>query len=200
MRKIKPLALAFILLALIGCHAPVSRKVIVMGRGKIVVGENKIDMKDGTGYAEETVEIEGTKPTQWQVTTSTGKKTVNIPEEKGVYILNLKTDTIIGSRQTLGNDISNSKGITQEELKIKIDSLTLLTKGDNVHLGGRNYFIIPGQIIKVSPNIEAKVFGPFTLISHKLEMDSGNNIPEIYKFYTNTEMRQLIGKFVKMTK
>ena len=52
----------------------------------------------------------------------------------------------------------------------------------------------------MSPNIEAKVFGPFTLISNKLEMDSGNNIPEIYKFYTNTEMRQLIGKFVKMTK
>ena len=68
-------------------------------------------MKDITGFAEEILYIAGTKLTQWRVTISTGKKTVTIHEEKGVYIMNLKTDTIIVSHKLLGDDIGNNKVI-----------------------------------------------------------------------------------------
>ena len=183
----------------LACHKPVTRKVIIMGRGKIIVSDQKIEMQDGTGYAEESKEISGNQPVVWDVTTPKVKTTVTIPEEKGIYILNLKTDTLVGSLQLVGLDISNPNVITQEELKLKIDSLTQLTKGDNVQFGGRNYFILPGQIIKISPNIHAMIYGPFTLISNTIETDDNNTLPEIYKFYTNTEMHQLIEKFKKMT-
>ncbi len=183
----------------VSCHKPVTRKVIIMGRGKIIVSDQKVEMQDGTGYAEESEDIEGTQPVKWDVTTPKGKSTVTIPEERGVYILNLKTDTLVGSLQLVGLDISNQNVITQEELKWKIDSLIKLTKGDNVEFGGRNYFILPGQIIKITPNIKGKIYGPFTLISNTIETDDNNTMPEIYKFYTNTEMHQLIEKFKKMT-
>ena len=190
--------IALILMA-VSCHKPITRKVIIMGRGKIIVSDQKVEMQDGTGYAEESEDIEGTQPVKWDVTTPKGKSTVTIPEERGVYILNLKTDTLVGSLQLVGLDLSNKNVITQEELKLKIDSLTQLTKGDNVQFGGRNYFILPGQIIKITPNIHAKIYGPFTLISNTIETDDNNTMPEIYKFYTNTEMHQLIEKFKKMT-
>lgn len=194
----KILFAAAIVVIFSGCQPEVSRTVVVMGRGKIIVGENKVEVKDGTGYAEEKVNLEGSQPLEWQITTPLEKRTIKIPTEKGVYILNLKTDTIIGSLQLLGGDLSSNHTITQEELKIKIDSLTALTKGENVQVGGRNYFILPGQFIKVSSNIHAKIFGPFTLIPSTMDAEEG--APEIYKFYTNTEMRQLIEKFIKMTK
>lgn len=181
------------------CNKPVTRKVVIMGRGKLKVENKSISMEDGTGYAEEISEITGNEPVEWDITTPQGKTKITVPEERGVYILNLKTDTLVGSLQIVGVDLSRSNQITQEELQWKIDSLTKLTKGDNVQLGGRNYFILPSQIIKVSPNINAKIFGPFTLISNTMEVDDKNELPEIYKFYTNTEMHQLIDKFKKMT-
>ncbi len=195
----KQFAFITLILFAVACHKPVTRKVIIMGRGKIVVSDQKVDMQDGTGYAEESENIEGTEPITWKITTPKGKSTVTIPEEKGTYILNLKKDTLVGSLQLVGLDISNQNVITQEELKWKIDSLIKLTKGDNVEFGGRNYFILPGQIIKISSNINAKIYGPFTLISNTIDTDDNNTMPEIYKFYTNTEMHQLIEKFKKMT-
>jgi len=186
-------------IAIFACNQPVTKKVLIMGRGQITTQDNNITMSDGSGYTEETVDIAGDKPVTWNVTTPAGKTTVNIPQEKGFYIFNLKTDTLVGSQQLLGTDLSSGRTITQEELKVKIDSLTKLTTGENVSLGGRNYFVLPNQLIKVSSNIEARVFGPFTKVSSTLEPNKDGSTPEIYKFYTNSEMRQLIDNFKKMT-
>jgi hypothetical protein len=180
------------------CNSPVTKKVMIMGRGQITASGNDITMKDGTGYTEETIEIKEEKAATWNVTTPTGKTTINIPEEKGLYILNLKTDTIVGSQQNLGQDLAG-RTMTQEELKVKIDSLVKLTTGANVSGSGHNYFILPNQLIKVSPNIEAKVFGPFNKIPGTIEADKNGNAPEIYKFYTNSEMRDLIARLKKNT-
>ena len=182
----------------ISCNAPVTRKVVVMGRGKITIANNKIIMKDGTGYAEEKIELQGNDPSKWEINAPNSTRTLIIPEERGTYILNLKTDTIVGSQQKLGVDISKAGPITQEEIKLKIDSLTKLIHGDNVVIG-HNYFIVPGQLSKISSNAKARIYGPFTLISNTIEAEDDNSMPEIYKFFTNTEMRQLIEKFKKMT-
>lgn len=180
------------------CNSPVTKKVLIIGRGQITAKDNDITMKDGSGYTEETVEIKGDKAVTWNVTTPSGKTTVNIPEEKGFYILNLKTDTLVGSQQIMGKDLGG-RTISQEELKVKIDSLTKLTTGSNVSAGSHNYFILPNQLIKVSPNLEARVFGPFNKIPGTLDADKNGNAPEIYKFYTNAEMRELISNLKKMT-
>jgi hypothetical protein len=59
--------------------------------------------------------------------------------------------------------------------------------------------ILPNKPTKISDNPDAKVFGPFTKIPGTLEADKNGKAPEIYKFYTNTEMRDLIANFKKMT-
>ncbi|MEJ7683822.1 MAG: hypothetical protein WKG06_39370 [Segetibacter sp.] len=169
-----------------------------MGRGAITANGNDITMKEGSGYSEETVEVNGDAAVSWNVVTPAGKTTVNIPTEKGLYVLNLKTDTIVGSQQILGKDLSSGRTITQEELKMKIDSLTKLTAGANVS-PGHSYFILPSQLVKISANTEAKIFGPFTKIPGTLEADKNGKAPELYKFYTNSEMRELISNLKKMT-
>jgi len=189
-------SLSFIFL--VACNTPVSKKLLVLGRGELTVKDNNIAMNDGSGYAEQTVDVTGDKAVTYNVTTPSGKTTVTIPEEKGFYLLNLKTDTVVGGQQFLGTN-GSSRTITQEQLKLNIDSLTKLTAGQNVSAAAHNYFVLPQQVIKVSENMEAKVFGPFTKIPSTLEADKNGNTPEIYKFYTNTEMRQLIQNFKKMT-
>lgn len=185
--------------ALFACNTGANKKVLIMGRGGITINGNDITIKEGTGYAEETVEVSGGKPVTWNVTTPSGKISIEIPGEKGFYILNLKTDTIVGSQQIVGRDLSSSRTITQEELKQKIDSLTKLTTGQNISSAAHNYMILPGQLKKISDNSEAKVFGPYTKIPGTLEADKNGKAPEIYKFYTNSGMRELIESFKKMT-
>lgn len=187
------------LVTFFACSTPtVTKKVLIIGRGKLTARDNAVTMTDGSGYVEETVEVTDEKPVSWNVTTPTGKTTVNIPEEKGFYILNLKTDTLVGSQQNLGSELSG-RTITQEELKVKIDSLVQLTTGANVSSASHNYFVLPGQLIKVSQSTEAKIFGPFTKIPGSIEADKDGKAPEIFKFYTNTEMRELIARLRKNT-
>lgn len=183
----------------LSCNKPVSRKILVMSRGKIDVTDKKITVKDGAGYVEKMIEVEGSEPESFEIKIDESKTIINLPEEKGFYLLNLKKDTLVGSSQLLGVDISSGRTISQEELRIKIDSLISLTKGDNVYLGSRNYFVLPQQLLKVTSNKEAQVYGPYKKIPYELERDKYGNLPEIYKFYTNTEMRELIAKFKKMT-
>lgn len=183
---------------MLACNEPVTKKVLVIGRGKITVQDNNITMTDGSGYVEETIEIKGDKAAPWSVTTGTGKTTINAPVEKGIYILNLKTDTLVGSKQNFDQDLGG-RTMSQEELRGKIDSLVKLTTGANVSPGGNNYFVLPNQLIKISQNLEAKIYGPFTKIPRSIEADKDGKAPETYKFYTNAEMRDLITKLNKNT-
>jgi hypothetical protein len=196
-------ASAFLAIGLVtfmtSCTNEVQKKVVIMGRGDIKVEGNKISVSGGSGYVEKAVELREEGAVTWEVNNAGNNSTVNIPAEPGTYILNLKTDTIVGSRQNIGTDLTASRTITQEEIKEKIDSLTQLTMGTNVSLGGSNYFIIPNQLIKITSNKNGRIFGPYTKIPAALDMDADGKEPEIYKFYTNSEMRGLIKNFKEMT-
>lgn len=196
MKKLAYAAIGLVFLA--SCSGGGAKKVVILGRGEIDAKENSITMKGSTGYAEKTIEL-GEKAELLKVETPDDKKDVSIPEGKGTFVLNLKTDTIVGSRQFFGKDLSSSKVITLEELGLKIDSLVQLTTGANVKAGGSNFIILPNQVIKISDNPEAKFYGPFTKIPQTMEMGKDGKEPELYKFYTNTEMRELIEKLKKMT-
>lgn len=187
------------IIAVTACTSPVTKKVLILGQGGIAANGDNITMKEGSGAVEETVEVRGDKPVTWSVTTPTGKTNVKIPQEPGFYVLNLKKDTLVGSQQVLGTDISSRHTITQEELKVKIDSLTKLTTGANVSAASHTYQLLPNQLSKVSANINAKVFGPYNKIPGTLEADENGKAPEIFKFYTNKEMRELIQNFKKMS-
>jgi hypothetical protein len=183
---------------LVACNKPVSKKVMIMGRGQITATGNEITMKDGSGYTEETIEVNEDKPVTWNVNTPTGKINIDIPADNGFYVLNLKTDTIVGSQQNIGQDLAG-RTMTQEELKVKIDSLVKLTNGTNVSAAAHNYFILPNKLVKVSSNLDARVYGPFNKIPSTIEADKNGGAPEIYKLYTNTGLRELIVRLKKNT-
>jgi len=150
----------FVSAFLFSCGKKVERKVLVMGRGDIQVSDNNVVVKEGAGHAEKTVDLEG-GATELVVETDAGKRNVKVPAEEGYYILNLKKDTLVGSQQLLGADLSRNGVMTQEELKATIDSLEQMTTGANIKEGGRGTIIYPDEFKKVSSNGDARVYGPF---------------------------------------
>jgi hypothetical protein len=169
---------------------------MVVSKGDIAVEGVNITIKGSSGAADKTVDL--TNETTLQVNTPSGKNSVTVPAEEGFYILNLRQDTLVGSQQNLGNDLGG-RTITQEELKTKIDSLVQLTTGANISPQNRNFIVLPNQVVKVSANKKAKVFGPFTKIPGSLDADENGKAPEVFKFYTTTEMRELIANLKKQT-
>ena len=169
-----------------------------MGKGTIVITEKRVNMTKGSGYAEKEIELREKEATTLRVETDKGKQEIQVPAEGGYYILNLKPDTIAGSVQLMGKDITNTKVMTQEELRVKIDSLTAMTEGKNINFK-TNFRVLPNQLLKISSNKNAQVFGPFRKIPAELEVSDDNKEPEIYKFYLNLEIRELIGRLKKLT-
>ncbi|MDB5192063.1 MAG: hypothetical protein JWQ96_1626 [Segetibacter sp.] len=188
---------AVVVLASCG-KAEVNQKVLIISKGDITANGNNITIKGSSGSADKLIELSDAAIKTLNVDGPNGKTTINLPGDKGFYVLNLRTDSLVGSEQKFGTDISSSRTISQEEIKAKIDSLTKLTKGENV-AAGANYLIAPNEIEKISGNTHARVFGPFVKIPGTLDAEPGGAKPEIYKFYTTNEMREQIKKFVDMT-
>jgi hypothetical protein len=86
--------------------------------------------------------------------------------------------------------------VSQDAAKQKLDSLQKLLLGQNVSDANRNYFILPGKIAKITTELRAKVFGPYTTIPGAFDAGS---VPEIYKFYSIKEVREIVTNLAKMT-
>ncbi|HSB93852.1 MAG TPA: hypothetical protein VLC28_12065, partial [Flavitalea sp.] len=116
---------------LMSCGGSIKRKVIVYSNGTPTVEGNTLTFKDRSGHAETEVH-----PTDKTITVNmpdavTQSFTVAGDGTDGLYILNLKKDTLIGSFQPVGEESKQEK-ITQENLKYRIDSLYQLMAGKNV--------------------------------------------------------------------
>jgi hypothetical protein len=175
------------------------RTVTIFGRGEVTAKGNTITTTDGAGYAEKKLEFTEETDVQLNIQSPKGNTTVTIPKEAGYYLLSLRSDTIVGAQQFIGRDLSNNTTITQEKLAVMIDSLTQLTTGANVNEQNHNFMLLPNQVKKITSNPDAQVFGPFTKIPQKLTAGPNGAAPELYKFYTNNEMRDLIKNFKSMT-
>ena len=170
----------------------VKRKVIVYSNGTPSIQENTITLKSGTSHTETEF-----FPTDKTITVKmpdnvTQTFTVDGDGTDGLYILNLKKDTLIGSFQPVGTESKQEK-ITQENLKYRIDSLQQLMMGTNVSEARKNFFITPAQLKRISGNENAQIVGPFMRMP-----GSFAGTPEVYKFYTNNEVRETIQRLQKM--
>ena len=87
---------------------------------------------------------------------------------------------------------------TQEELKHGIDSLIQLTQGKNISAANRNFFVLPKTAVKISDNLDAFVVGPFHRMT-SVEKD-GDKVPEVYRFYSIQEIREIIDQLTALTK
>jgi hypothetical protein len=173
------------------------KKILVYASSDIQTDNSKtnITVTEGTTHHEQELDFSGSDPVTLNVTSPAGKFSLNAGDD-GLYIANLKSDTVIGSFQHVGADNGNAT-ISQDALKIKLDSLQKLLTGQNVSDAHRNYFILPGKIVKITSQTQAKVFGPFTTIPGSFDAGS---VPEIYKFYSIKEIREIIDNLQKMTK
>jgi hypothetical protein len=169
---------------------------MVYANSDIKVDEAKqhITVSDGTTHHEQELDFPGSGPVALDVQSPQGKLDITAADD-GLYILNLKSDTVVGSYQHVGEDTGQAR-ITQDMLKQKIDSLQKLVQDQNVSDANRNYFIVPGKLVRISANAKGKVFGPFTTIPGSFDAGSA---PEIYKFYNISEVREIIGNLEKMT-
>jgi hypothetical protein len=197
MKKISVVALSLAaLFSLESCKGHL-KKVIVYANSDIQVDNTKtnITVGEGSPQQEQELDFSGSGPVTLNIQTSSGKITLDVPDD-GIYIANLKpTDTIIGSYVHTGTGDADSH-ITQDALKVKLDSLQKLVRNENVSAANRNFYILPNHIAKLSSVAEAKAFGPFTPIP--AAFDAGS-VPEIYKFYSMKEMHETIDKLSGMT-
>lgn len=195
MQKLSGFLLLLTVIGFTACKGH-EKKILIYASSDIQIDNSKqhITVTDGGPHHEQELDFAGSDPVTLDAQTPTGKLSVTATDD-GLYILNLKTDTVIGSYKHVG---ANAKtNLSQDEAKHDLDSLQKLALGLNVSEVNRNYFIAPGKMVKITSEPKAKVFGPFTSIPGSFDAGS---VPEIYKFYSMSEIREMIDNLQKATK
>lgn len=180
----------------LGACSSHQKKILLYANSKIQVDESQknITVMDGTTQIEQELNFTTGDPVALNITSPQGHYTLEAKED-GLYLANLKKDTVVGSMQHTG-DTKHTR-ITQDELKTQLDSLKKLVRGENISAAAKNYFIAPGKMEKISNFINAKIFGPFTPVPSAFDAGS---VPEIYKFYNLSEENEIISKLTEMSK
>jgi hypothetical protein len=175
------------------CH---SKKVVVYADSDIQVDntQKNITVTDGTTFTVKELDFSSSGAVDIDVQWPKGKMVLTTSPEDGLSIANLTADTIVGSYQRVGADNGQVK-LTTDQLKYMVDSLYQLTGGMNVIPRNKNYFIPPGKVVRISENVKAKIFPPYTKIPGGFDASA---TPEVYKFYTNREVREIIDNLTKM--
>jgi hypothetical protein len=187
--------LLFALLILSACSSH-QKKILVYADSKIQVDESQknITVEDGTTQVEQDLNFSSGDPVVLNISGPGGKYTLEVKED-GLFLANLKKDTVIGSMQHTGE--SRHTRITQQELQSQLDSLNKLIRGENISAAAKNYFVPPGQFVKISNFTNAKIFGPYQPVPSAFDASS---VPEIYKFYSLPEEKEIIAKLTEMSK
>ncbi len=176
-----------------------TKRIMVIAKGSAIINTDTktITLKDGGGTDEKTADFNQSGALNIELKKEDGTTTINIAD-KGLYMLNGKNDTIIGSYQQYGAVPKETKIITQAELAKDIDSLIALTENKNVSSANKNYFILPYHAVKITDNIDAFIVAPY----HRMTSieKQGNADPEVYRFWSIKEIRETIDHLKTMTK
>jgi hypothetical protein len=185
--------LLFSLILLCSCSSH-EKKILIYANSNIQADESQknITVQDGNSQVEKELIFKGSDPVILNISSPKGNYTLEATED-GLYLANLKFDTIVGSMQHTG--MTKQTRITQEQLKFQLDSLNKLVRGANVSAAAKNYFILPQKMEKISNFTNAQVFGPFTPVSPSFDAGS---VPEIYKFYNLSEVNKIISHLTEM--
>ena len=193
MKKI--IALLSVVILLSACDR--EKRILVMSKGKADINTDAKTIKagDGSGHEEKEVTLGGDKVV-FKLNTPAGEATVELLEN-GLYIVNVKNDTIIGSYVKYGDPKLSQNMVTQDNLKKQLDSLQLLSEGKNVSEANRNFFILPNKAVKISNNTQSMIVGPYHRMTSAEKVDGKD--PEVYRFYSIKEIREMIGKLQVLT-
>ena len=189
----------FAVICFAACSPGVEKKVKVMSSGKIQVDEatKTITLIPGSQHNEAELTLTE-KDKAITVKSPAGDNSFDVPET-GLYILNLKTDTLIGNMVNFGNGGTPSY-ISTEQLEHIIDSTQQLINGQNASDEKKTYFIVPKSIKKLTTNLNAQLINPYNNIPYKVEADKEGKAPEIYKFFTAKQKRESLNELVERMK
>lgn len=184
------------MLVLSACSSGTDKKVVVMSSGKIQVDKDTktITFEPGTQHNEAELSL-GANDKSVTVKSSAGDKTYDVPEN-GLYLLNLKSDTLIGNLVNFGSS-GVPASITTEQLQHIVDSTRQLINGENASDERKTYFIVPNSIKKLTTNLNAQLLNPYKNIPYKVEADKEGKAPEIYKFSTNKQKRESLEELMQ---
>lgn len=184
------------ILLLASCSSD-QKRVVVFSKGSVDINTDTKTIKatDGAGHEDKTIDFVG-KTVELTLNTPSGDAKVTLTEN-GYYIVNVKNDTIIGSQVNYSDPQLSNQVITQEALRVKIDSLHNLVNNKNVGKANRNFYILPNSAVHLTDNFDAIVVGPFHQMRSAESKDG--KAPEVYRFYSIKEIRETIAKLEGMT-
>jgi len=171
-----------------------SKKVKIVASGKMTVTDNKITVDPGFTHNEQEVNYSGSKVTLTVETTNGTNKTFDLTED-GSYLLNLQTDTLIGSVVNYG-EAGRAGSITSDEMDHIIDSTQQLMEGKNASDEKKTFFLPPFTIKKISPQDNARIIGSFNGIPYSNDPDGSGKAPEVFKFFTNKQKRETLTELI----
>lgn len=170
------------------------KKVIIISEGTANVNtDDRTITTSGRGHEEKTVMFYGDGSMDLKVTSPAGNATVTLADN-GVYFLNTKKDTIVGSFVNYTAPKKSTKTISDAEMQQNIDSLELILSG-KVQTG-KTYFILPNQAVKITANDGATIITPYHQMT-SIEVKPGET-PEVYRFYPISETRATLEKLKGM--
>jgi len=114
------------------------KRILIYSSGDIKLDESRknITVSDGTTHQENEIDFTTSDPVILNAETPTGKFTLEVKDD-GLYIANLKNDTVVGSIQHVGAE--RASRISQEQAKAQLDSLQQLVVGQNVSAANKNF-------------------------------------------------------------
>ena len=196
MKQFKPAAAALLLSLLAACSGG-SKKVTVMASGKISLSDDQktVTLTPGTTHNEKDISLTGGDKETLTVKSPDGTKTFDVPDN-GYYLLNLKTDTLIGGIVRYGST-GMATNLSNEQVDNIIDSTQKLMAGQNASDANQTYFIVPLTIKKITGSESAKLIGPYNGIPSSIDVDKSGKGPEMYKFFTNKQKRESLEDLTK---
>lgn len=177
-----------------------TKKVIIYANSKAEISEaaKTITNKDNTGHVDQTYTYSTGDALTFTVQPMEGAAyTIEVPED-GYFIVNTKAkDTIIGGFQKYSTPEEANRMMTQDDLKRNIDSLKQMVAGTNISAANRTFYILPGKAAKITDNVQAEIVGPYHRMTSIAK--TGDEEPEVYRFYSISEVRETISKLEKLT-
>jgi len=197
--KLTSLTIFFVLLLLAACSSGGGKRIVVMSSGKIAVNsqDNKtINFEPGGQHNELEMNFGGSEKVTVTVKTAGGGTTTYDVPDNGAYVLNLKSDTMVGNLVNYGS-AGRPGSITGVQLQHMIDSTQDLLTGKNASDEKKTFWIVPNSIKKISANKDAKILSPYKLIPYEVDVDKDGKAPETYKFFTNKQKREDLNDLLK---
>ena len=187
----KQLLTCFSLLAFLASCSSGQKKVYVISNGEANIDtDNRKITVSGRGHQEKEIVLYDEGRSDFDITSQAGNATVSLPDN-GIYLVNLKSDTIVGSWVNYTAPKTEVDKISEEELRANIDSLQKIISGQ-VSAEKKTFFILPNQAVKITGNTEAHVVTPFHRMT-SMEVKKGET-PEVYRMYMISEVRATLDK------